>query len=279
MKIFIIGASGFLGKNLKIKFSEIGEVETAPSFSISLTEGFDNWLEKIKLRLLNFSPNIIILSGASQTTHDDINACKELIQSNCILPCYIADILISKMPNALFVTFGTSWQYSDSNQYRPFNLYAASKQAGQDLLEHYALRGLRIIQFILFDTYGENDTRRKLLNLLIDSAKNHIPIDTTPGDQEIDLVHIDDVCEGVLNGIDELREWNPVNGVLIRGLGSGKPIIVKELIEKIKIKYGLEVEANIGVRPYRPREVMKTYKNFTPPKGWSPKHNEFRNLK
>lgn len=154
--------------------------------------------------------------------------------------------------------------------------YSASKQAGQDLLEHFALRGLKVLQVIMFDTYGEDDTRRKLLKILQDACSRDEEIGTTHGDQEIDLVHIDDVCAGVEAAIRELDTWDASQGVLVRGLGSGAPIRVKDLITRVGAQAGKPLRAKIGDRNYRPREVMKVYRNYQRPAGWSPKRTEFQ---
>lgn len=275
MNTFVIGSSGFLGNHLKLKFYEFGTVEIAPSFTLAKRKGFDEWMENLISKMLAFSPDLVILAGASQSSNDDPEAIKEIIFSNCLIPCRIAEAMISHLPKSYLVSFGSSWQYADSETYRPFNLYAASKQASLDLLEHYSLRGLHILYLILFDTYGEGDSRKKLLNILIDAALNGTQIDTTYGEQEIDLVHINDICQGVVNAINELHDWDPMKGVLVRGLGSGNPITIKELINRVSQKYCTSIKANIGGRPYRSREIMKTYKKFIKPKNWFPKINEY----
>jgi CDP-3, 6-dideoxy-D-glycero-L-glycero-4-hexulose-4-reductase len=209
---------------------------------------------------------------------DDAKAIEALLASNCTLPCLVAHQLLAHAPTSTLVVFGTSWQFADSDSVRPFNLYAASKQAGQDLLSHYALRGLKIVDLIMFDTYGEDDSRRKLLKLLQDACMRGEEIGTTPGEQEIDLVHIDDVCAGIEAAIKEARAWDASQGILVLGLGSGKPIQVKELIARVGAQAGKALRANIGEREYRPREVMRAYRNYRRPAGWTPARTEFQNV-
>jgi nucleoside-diphosphate-sugar epimerase len=273
MKCYVIGANGFLGSHLLAWFAKLGRVRAAPAH-----DGADlvRWQQAVMDDLRSFTPNVVLIPGASQTMGDDAMALCSLLASNCALPCLVAQQLLTYAPQAKLVVFGTSWQFADSDGYRPFNLYAASKQAGQDLLEHFALRGLKVLQLIIFDTYGEDDTRRKLLKILQDACSRDEEIGTTPGDQEIDLVHIDDVCAGVEAAILELDTWDAAKGVLVRGLGSGAPIRVKELINRVGAQAGKPLRANIGERNYRPREVMKVYRNYRRPVGWSPKRTEFQ---
>ena len=273
MKIYVIGANGFLGKHLLAWIEKAGEVRKAPSHDVVDPAG---WQQAVMEDLCAFTPNVVLIPGASQTMGDDAAALHSLIASNCLLPCLVAQQLVTNAPQAKLVVFGTSWQFADSDRYRPFNLYAASKQAGQDMLEHFALRGLKVLQLIMFDTYGEGDTRRKLLKILQDACAGDEEIGTTLGDQEIDLVHIKDVCAGVEAAIRELDTWDASQGVLVLGLGSGSPIRVKDLITRVGTQAGKPLRAKIGDRDYRPREVMKVYRNYRRPVGWSPKRTEFQ---
>lgn len=273
MNCYVIGANGFLGSHLLAWFAKLGEVRKAPAYD---AVNHARWREAVLEDLRVFSPNVVFIPGASQAMGDDATALHSLLASNCELPCLVAQQLLTHAPQAKLVVFGTSWQFADSDRYRPFNLYAASKQAGQDLLEHFALRGLKVLQLIMFDTYGEDDTRRKLLKILLDACARDEEIGTTPGDQEIDLVHIDDVCAGVEAAIRELGTWDASQGVLVRGLGSGAPIRVKDLITRVGAQAGKPLRAKIGDRDYRPREVMKVYRNYLRPAGWSPKRTEFQ---
>ncbi|MCK7499243.1 MAG: NAD-dependent epimerase/dehydratase family protein [Comamonadaceae bacterium] len=257
----MIGAGGFLGSHLAAWFSKLGQVQTAPFYQ----DADATWEERVLEDMRRFAPDLVLIPGASQAMGDDARALRSLIASNCVLPCLIAQQLIEHLPASKLVVFGSSWQFADCDGFRPFNLYAASKQAGQDLLAHYALRGLRILQLIMFDTYGEDDTRRKLLNILQDACVRDEEIGTTPGDQEIDLVHIDDICAGVEAAIGDLQAWDPSNGILVQGLGSGRPILVKELISRVGQMAGKELRAKIGARSYRPREVMRVFRKYSRP--------------
>jgi CDP-3, 6-dideoxy-D-glycero-L-glycero-4-hexulose-4-reductase len=275
MKTYVIGANGFLGSHLARRFNHLGLVRAAPKYR---EDASDLWQTQVLRELRDFAPNLVMMPGASQAMGDDEKAIHSLIASNCVLPCLVAQLLLEVLPQTMLVVFGTSWQFSDSAKYRPFNLYAASKQAGQDLLAHYALRGLKALQLIMFDTYGESDTRPKLLNILKNSCASDEEIGTTPGDQEIDLVHIDDICEGVVLAVDELVCWDPASGLLVLGLGSGNPITVKELFKRVGQQLGKPLLTRVGERAYRPREVMYTHRIYRRPKGWVPRRTEYHDV-
>ena len=78
--------------------------------------------------------------------------------------------------------------------YRPLNLYAATKQAFSDLMAYYTDAGLlRAVTLVLSDTYGPDDHRPKVLNLIRDAALKGETIALSDGEQDYDVVHIDDV--------------------------------------------------------------------------------------
>jgi CDP-3, 6-dideoxy-D-glycero-L-glycero-4-hexulose-4-reductase len=272
MKSYVIGASGFLGSHVATWLEKSGVVRKAPAYDDAAPL---EWQKSVLEDMRRFAPDLVLIPGASQATGDDAESIRTLIASNCVLPCLVAQQLLEHFPESKLVVFGTSWQFADSDAFRPFNLYAASKQAGQDLLTHYALRGLKILQLIVFDTYGEDDTRRKLLKLLQDACARGEELGTTPGEQEIDLVHIDDVCAGIECAVHDLQDWDSSQGILVLGLGSGKPIRVKELMSRVAERIGRPLRVNIGERAYRPREVMAAYRNYRRPTGWTPKRTEF----
>lgn len=275
MNSYVVGSSGFLGRHLCEWFAKFGPVVSAPSFTAH-DGSREEWMEAVLDAMDTASPDLVLIPGASQAGGDDSQAIDSLITSNCILPARIAQRLCERHSGAKVVVFGSSWQFADSDTFRPFNLYAASKQAGIDLLQHYALNGLKILALILFDTYGEDDVRRKLLNILVAAAEEGEAIDTTRGEQEIDLVHVDDVCQGVELAVEELSQWDTNEGVLIRGIGSGDPITVNELIERIARKVSGKLRVNLGGREYRSREVMHVYRGYEKPRGWKPQRHEYQ---
>ena len=270
--IYIIGANGYLGSRLSAYYENLGALVTkAPRFDYNQT-----WLDEVINEISNDDFDTILTPGADQNTLDDPEAAQALIFSNCNIPTQLAAEIKKQKKRTKLIVFSTSWQYSDTEYYRPFNFYAATKMAAENLLEHYALSGVQICSLMLFDVYGPNDKRNKLYNTLEYHAKNNIDILITPGDQEIELVHVDDVCNGVDLSLRQLDYWDPSQGVLKYGLGHGRPITVKELAECIFAKYKSTAKIVAGGREYRPREIMKTRKQYNRPKGWALKHKEYQ---
>lgn len=171
-----------------------------------------------------------------------------------------------------FVNVGTASQLDEHGAYAPASLYAASKQAFEDLLGFFdRAAGLPCATVLLYDTYGPGDTRAKLLSLLIAAAKDDREIGLSPGEQEIDLLHVADALAGLMAAAAALKAGaaHPVR----YALSSGQPMSIRGLAAGIERAAGRPLKASWGARPYRDGEVMRVWKGGTPPPGWAPQHS------
>jgi hypothetical protein len=143
----------------------------------------------------------------------------------------------------------------------PVNLYAATKQAFEDILSYYVdAHGLKVMTLALFDTYGPGDPRQKLVSLLWKTALSGQELAMSPGEQLIDIVYIDDVLDAFVVAADLLMEQS--EGHLRYGISSGQPIRLIDLAKIFEEASGLTLPISWGGRPYRPREVMKPWSAF-----------------
>jgi len=192
-----------------------------------------------------------------------------LIESNITLGTQLLEAMSAVGVTSL-VNAGTSWQHFHCEGYRPVNLYAATKQAFEDILAYYADAGdIRAVTLSLFDSYGPGDTRKKLLRTLRDSLKTDKELHMSPGDQVIDLVHVDDICEAFLHAARLLRDPKhpPLASYAISG---GQRMTLRQIVATLEQAAGRTVRVNWGARAYRPREVMHLW-DGPPMPGWQPR--------
>lgn len=198
---------------------------------------------------------------------DDV---KRLVASNILFGSQLLEAM--KVADVRWlVNSGTSWQHFHSECERPSCLYAATKRAFQDIIEFYSdAYGLRAITLKLFDTYGPGDMRRKLFRLLRDAARTGEPLSMSAGEQQIDLVYIDDVVEAFRKAEERLVS-GAVAGHESFGVSSGKPVPLREVVELYKKVFAQELTINWGARPYRSREVMVNWSGGPGLPDWTPK--------
>lgn len=191
-----------------------------------------------------------------------------LIQSNVLLGTQLLEAMSAAGVRS-FVNTGTSWQYFHNQSFRPVNLYASTKQAFEDILAYYAdAVGIRAITLSLFDSYGPADPRKKLLRLLMDCLQNGHPLQMSPGDQVIDLVHVDDLCAAFLHAGDLVT--NPgAPAVSSYAISGGERMTLRQLVAVVEQEASTPMNVEFGVRPHRPREVMQPW-DGPPMPGWTP---------
>lgn len=157
------------------------------------------------------------------------------------------------------INIGSYNQHNETEQFSPFNLYASTKEAFQNILLFYHLAyDFSCLTLKLFDTYGPGDTRGKLVNLLISSIEGKSDLKLSPGDQTLDLSHVRDVINHLLNAGIYLNDQEEI--LCDKYLISGERLTIKELVAKLETITGKKFLGQFGGRPYREREIMNPIK-------------------
>lgn len=277
MKVVISGATGFIGRNLSHRLVTGG----ATVHAITRPGSDANVLPKeVVVHRLVDGTGLPELFGricpdtafhlATYYAHDTaVDRISTLFDTNLTFATQFANAAATSGCQSL-VNTGTASQLDLQGNYAPASLYAASKQAFEDILKYYhQRRQLPCATMLIFDTYGHNDPRNKLLMHMIAAAKEDRVMELSPGGQEIDMVHIDDAIDALLVAEGAIRS-KPAQPQRY-ALSSGKPITIRALGDLISQINGRPFRAAWGARPYRDHEVMQTWKGGEPPPGWQPK--------
>jgi nucleoside-diphosphate-sugar epimerase len=203
----------------------------------------------------------------AQHKPDDVET---LIRSNLLFGTQLLEAMASR-GRTLLVNTGTAWQHFNNRSYSPVALYAATKQAFEAIIRYYVeAKEFRVITLKLFDTYGPEDPRPKLLSGLRKAALNNKPLSMSPGRQCIDLVHIDDVVNAFIIAGNRL-----ISGVGASeesyAISSGVALSLRELVAIFQQQINANFLVEWGALPYRPREVMKPWRFGKHLPGWQAK--------
>ena len=276
MKIGIIGSNSFLGKNSSIYLQKENIVKNFSSYKRLKNK----WLITVSKEIKNFAPDIIINCSASQLLEEDKKSIKKLIYSNL----YSQTVFLSeakKIKNFRgFITFGSRWEYDERGNYKPNSFYAATKHASDYLLQYFIDKKTTIVSLKIFDTYGKNDKRKKILNLLLESYKKQKTLNLSPGKQEIDYVHVIDICK-LINQISNDIKNKKVRGFKRFTVSSKNPIKLINIIKILKKKLKNRLSVKIGALKYRKNEPMKCSRKIFNYPNWKPKKdliNELRKI-
>lgn len=279
MKIFITGATGYIGRNLLRMLIKIGHQCTAYVRQTSDISFIDTnncklfYETDINSLLTHFNEHqydgVVHLAALfiESPKHGDIPS---LINSNILLGTNILEVAVSSNVK-WFINTGTFMQHYNNESYNPSNFYAATKQAFEDIAKYYyETSDICFTTLKINNTYGPNDPRPKIFNLWKKIAVTGEFIDMSPGCQFIDITHIDDIVAGYLILLQEMSS-NKTNykGAAFR-LSSRRKCTLLELSLAFEKSLNCKLNINWGSKPYRSREFMDPpgYPKILP--NWSP---------
>lgn len=280
-KALVSGATGFVGRHLVRHLISKGwlvDILVRPSSNLKclgedLSYGvyvYDGGLDSVHAAIAKGTPDVVFHLATHFVAEHSSSDIDSMLEGNIRFGVQLLQAM-SEGGVRTFVNTGTSWQNFNDRSYRPVNLYAATKQAFEDLLAYYTdACGFRAVTLRLFDTYGPDDPRRKLFSALRNIAYTNTPLRMSPGEQKIDLVYIDDVvcaCEIAARTAQKMDE----SGHQIFAVSSANLQSLKSVVETYESVIGKSLNISWGGRDYREREVMEPWGYGTPLVGWVPR--------
>lgn len=263
MRIVVTGATGYLGRKLVKRLkeeghdiyavvragSDIGQIEKCV---LGVMQSIP--YEGLEDKLSGINPEAYInLAGYYCGSHTK-NSIGALLDANVTLPAFVMDAAIKNGCTHIIHTASVQQNYAGKN-YDPVNLYAATKQAFEDILYYYtSLKKINAVTLQLFETYGADDARGKVFNL-VRSLKEGERIAMSPGKQKLYFCYVDDVIEAYVHALKLIVK--DVMGVDHKyAVRLEHPIELKIFVEKYFELMGCKVPVEWGKREYMEKEIM-----------------------
>lgn len=290
MTILITGATGFIGSYLldKLLYDTnyniiILKRSTSDIFRIS------NLLQKVKVYdadTINLEEifkrnkiNGIVHLATNYVKAHNLHSISSLIESNITLPTKLIE-LSAIYGVRYFINTGTFFEYSfncnpvtEESQIKPYNLYAATKLAFNNVLEYYGSNtSLNILTLKLAAPFGYKDNQ-KLVPYLIKSLLNNEKVILEKGEQEWDFIYVKDVVSAYISAIELCinTKRSIFEEILI---GTSEKTSIKKMVETINGLHGKEMI--FLEKEYQPNQIFTVYLDNSKAKNmlqWVPKYS------
>jgi nucleoside-diphosphate-sugar epimerase len=285
LRLFITGASGFVGAATLTAALDAGHEVAAPvrpgnpAPRLEDKEGryrrlpFDlRDTADIATAMAEFRPDVVLHLawwGVANSARFD----RRQVTDNIETACALTEAAAASGAKA-FVGVGSQGEYgpdstmAEDGSPRPTSLYGAAKVAALFLTRQLAEQaGLRHAWLRLFSVYGPGDNDAWLIPMLIGEMLAGRRPRTTLGTQYWDWLYVDDAARGILS----VAVTPAAAGVF--NLGSGRPVQVRSLIERIRDLAAPNMELVFGEISFRPDQVMHMQADISRLKaatGWTP---------
>lgn len=271
MKIFVTGASGFIGSNFieiankkGIKIVGLKRKNSQPRIDLSfepnwiigsLEDDFTNELKDIDV-LVHFA------SHSPNVPYDSLEKC---IYWNVLSTLkFFNTALDAGVKN--FLVAGSSFEYGTSalnynkipanTPLTPIESYPISKALASIALNGWAIKNnVKLTINRIFNVYGEGELSTRLWPSLKKAALKGENFEMTFGEQIRDFINVNDLCKIFIQDLDfsNQKKAKPV----IKNVGSGQAMSVIDFSRLWWEKWDAKGELLIGKIPYRENEIMR----------------------
>ena len=256
MRILLTGATGFIGKKLLQNFCELN-YKVAIHIRKPL-EGinpdvvvFSGELIHHKEEIIAYAPQYVFHLAGSSIYPINFKGEETLWNSNVLYGNTLLNI-IREISGLIFVNFTTSLTYNGT-LISPYSYYALTKANFIESLEyHVRFNSMRVFNLILYTVYGKEDHTKRAINYIVESLNAKTPISMSPGEQQLDFIHVDDVIGLCI----QLLEKKPVTYIENIHVGTGIGTTLKQAASLIELYRNQKANIQFGAIPYRDEEKM-----------------------
>lgn len=266
-RVFLVGGSGFIGKNLVNQFRKNYEVHVIDKF---IDEKFFSERPEVKTLKMDLVEEQVpadypltdyIINLASIVTAERNFALFDgLISSNLKVLLNLYERYKGDNNLKLFIQFGSSEEYgNDGSPFKetmrecPNSPYALVKQLTVNtalmLHSNYGFPAMVVRPGNLFGKYQNTS---KFIPYVIQQLKANAPLNVTPCEQKRDFIYAEDFAWCIEHLV---KNYQKAVGEIVN-VGSGESITLKEIIEICKSYISSSSVINYGALPYRENEVM-----------------------
>lgn len=271
LSILVTGSRGVIGTQLckilmKHGHNVIGTCRPSQTRLIESEIVIEPWKP---LSLGEFDIDLVVHLAGIYVTKYEIAAIERCFNTNVGLAATIANF--QKATKTPVIAIGSFFEKAPTNL-QPWTYYASSKIASFNVLKEAAdFSKSKLIYLYLYDTYGNDTSRGKFIDLIVEAVCNAANLDASGGKQVQDLTHIDDVSNAIMQVISDINTFDEkLHEFQIR---SKEVVSLQDLAKLANSSTRSPIEVNWGKFPYREREVFELWESALDLPNWKPRHN------
>ena len=206
MNILITGCTGFIGSNILTKFQNSNKI-----YIILRNKKNNKKFKNKNIKIINYknydelnkkiskikAESIIHTATHYAKTHNQKDL-KEFSNSNILFGNIILENL-KNLNTKKFINFSTIWEDYNGIKENYFNLYSAYKKAFSKILNFYRnkFKKVKFYELMISDTFGENDNRFKIINVLRKNYKSNTKTKIISKNLYVNFLNVEDITNAV----------------------------------------------------------------------------------
>ena len=291
--ILLTGGTGFIGSHILEELLKLNKKVILLKRSFSNTWRINEFIENENLFIkdidkenLNdifnqYTVNGIFHLASISKREIDLEMIYNMIESNITFPTKLLEASVNHDVK-FFINTGSVYEYqlnqppiSEKTKIKPFNFYASTKIAFEDILKFYSDNfQFNSSTLKLFTPYGPKDNENKITPYLIVNSLKKENIFIKSPNKTLDLIYIKDVVDGyinLMNNISKFKEYETFN------VGTGIGTSIKDVLKIIEKNLGKNYNVDFG--NLEDNQVWCSNNKIKDKLDWKPKTNLDKGIK
>ena len=206
-KILITGSTGFIGssilsflkkKNFQtyaiLKDNKKRNIKSYKNYHLILYKN----LSELEKKLKNHKFNVLINCATLYSKDDDPKTMLNMIEANISLFSIVLKQTIKDIN--LIINFGSMMEHIRNKNKSYTNFYSITKSTMQKIINFFIYKKkIKFINIKLFESYGENDQRKKIIPTIIKNYKNNVITRVKPANLKLNFINVTSIIKIIEN--------------------------------------------------------------------------------
>jgi nucleoside-diphosphate-sugar epimerase len=268
LTVVILGADGFVGKNLYEDISGLFSTYRSTRDNTVAEEQYQAfYFDLLKPEtwdiLTSVNPDIVINCIGYGVVKNQTDV-QQMIDVNYLYTVRLYEYIARHLPTSYLIHIGTAFEYdlqqnqmTEESRCTPLTYYGLSKY----LTSNYLLQGQQLKKYSIirpFNMFGPYEHVSKIVPTLITAQRLKTPVQLSEGLQKRDYIFVKDLCTLIIKLIK-----NPLLRQPVINAGSGRLLSLCELADKLS-QHIEQFDTNLwqwGKLSYREGESPSFYNN------------------